>query len=48
MTEPKRPAPLSGTTSGIPWDKLSDKEFTEKEREMLENIRSRSRGDFSP
>jgi hypothetical protein len=45
--EPLRPQPSSGTTTGIPWDKLSDKEFQEKECEMLENIRSRSNGDFT-
>jgi hypothetical protein len=48
MSEPKRPQPSSGTTTGVPWDQLSDKDFVELEREMLKNIRSRSRGEFSP
>jgi hypothetical protein len=38
--EPARPSPSPGSTLGIPWDKLSEKEFEEKEREMRENIRT--------
>lgn len=45
--EPVRPTPSSGRASGTPWDKLSDNEFQEKEKELLSDIRSRSNGDFT-
>lgn len=48
MTEPKRPAPSSGRTTGTDWSAISSPdEFARLEREMLENIRSRSNGDFT-
>ena len=40
MSEPKRPAPSSGSTP-FDWSRLSNEEFSKREAEMREDIRQR-------
>jgi hypothetical protein len=43
--EPARPSPSSGRTTGTDWARLDEKTFSEKERELRDDIRGRSNGD---